>query len=119
VKPSWDFVITFASIFLIPGVWLAIGAAANLAKFDRSLTTLGMTVYLAVGAILTAVGVSCLLELGGPWLTLCGFVAFGIWMVMEGTGRLYIRPYYSIAMQWIFMVAGIGILAFFAFMATD
>ncbi len=102
MEEPWGAVILLALMFLIPGVWFAIVAAANVAKYDRGLTALGMIVYLAEGALLTIVGVSCLLGLAGPRLYMFGFVALGISMVMEGTGRLSRRPY-SIALQRIFM----------------
>jgi len=104
----------FALFFLIPGVWLCAKAAAGIARFEKSLTAVGMAIYSSIGAVLAAVGVACLMGLDRPWFYWSGHAAFGIWMVTEGTGRLYVKPSYSVAMQWIFMVAGLGLLAFLA-----
>jgi hypothetical protein len=90
MKPSRDFVITWALIFLFPGAWFTVAALANLAKYVKGLTRLGIVVNLLAGAVLTAVGLTCLLGLDRPWIYVSGFV-------MEGTGRLSF-PRHSVTM---------------------
>jgi hypothetical protein len=81
-----------ALCFLGPGVCFAIGALANVAKYERSLTTVGTVSFLTVGTVLTVLGVSSLMELLGPWHHFFGNATLGIGMVVLGIRKLYIIP---------------------------
>ena len=102
-----------ALMFLVSGAWLGIVAVANVAKYINHLTSVGIVVYLVGGAVLTSVGVYCLLGFKPCFLEL-GFLAIGILLVSEGTGRLSIVPH-SVTMQRILMVGGLILSGFLTF----
>ncbi len=60
MEQRWDYLIPEALMFLLPGVWFTIAAIVNLTKLHRSLTAVGMVVYLTGGAVLIGVGVTVL-----------------------------------------------------------
>jgi len=56
------------------------------------LTLVRIAAHIAMGDALTVVGLSFLIGPAAPWHFI-GNVALGIWLVMEGTSKLYIIPY--------------------------
>lgn len=98
-------------LYLLIGIFLVIGTAPRSAEFPTGLTYRGIFVVRTLGFVLAVLGVLGLKGLSGPLYSFSGNVAFGIWFVILGSGKLNMTNRGSPAEKWIFMSIGIVLLS--------